>query len=64
MNRELLFPTPIYTQEIPDYKNLNKDLLKNIKAWSKKTLEKPKRMRVAVGIVQLTWVINLNTNCY
>ena len=36
MNRELLFPTPIYTKEIPNYKNLNKHLLKHIIAWSKK----------------------------
>ena len=37
MNRELLFPTPVYIQGITDYKNLNKDLLKNIKAWAKQT---------------------------
>ena len=37
MNREPLFPTPVYIQGITDYKNLNKDLLKNIKAWAKQT---------------------------
>ena len=34
--REALWPTPIYTQEFPDSKNLNKQLFKLIKAWSKK----------------------------
>ena len=37
MNRELLFPTPIYMKEFPDYKNLNKFLFKHIKAWAKET---------------------------
>ncbi len=36
MNRELLFPTPIYSTEFPDHKKLNKELFKNIKAWSQK----------------------------
>ena len=26
MKRELLWPTPIYTKELPNYKNLNKHL--------------------------------------
>ena len=37
MKREILFPTPIYTKELPDYKNLNQHLFKHIKAWSKQT---------------------------
>ena len=36
MNRELLFPTPVYIKEFPNSKNLNKHLFKHIKAWSKK----------------------------
>ena len=42
MKRELLWPTPIYTKELPNYKNLNKHLFKHIKAWSKtdKSMEK------------------------
>ena len=42
MKRELLWPTPIYTKELPNYKYLNKHLFKHIKAWSKtdKSMEK------------------------
>ena len=36
MNRELLFPTPIYTKMIKDSKKLNKYLFPLIKAWSKR----------------------------
>ena len=37
MNRELLFPTPIYIKEFPNLKQLNKHLFKHIKAWAKQT---------------------------
>ena len=36
MNREILFPTPIYMKMVPDPKKLNKYLYPLIKAWSKK----------------------------
>ena len=36
MNREILFPTPIYFKMVKDPKKLNKHLFKHIKAWSKK----------------------------
>jgi len=36
MNRELLFPTPIYMKTIKDSKKLNKYLYPLIKAWSKR----------------------------
>ena len=36
MNRELLFPTPIWQKEFPNSRELNKHLFKHIKAWSKK----------------------------
>ena len=36
MNREILFPTPIYTKMVKDPKKLNKYLYPLIKAWSKK----------------------------
>ena len=36
MNREILFPTPIYMKMVKDPKKLNKYLFKHIKAWSKK----------------------------
>ena len=35
MNREILFPTPIYTKMVKDPKKLNKYLFPLIKAWSK-----------------------------
>ena len=36
MNREILFPTPIYSKMVQDPKKLNKYLFPLIKAWSKK----------------------------
>ena len=36
MNREILFPTPIYFKMVKDPKKLNKYLFPLIKAWSKK----------------------------
>ena len=36
MNREILFPTPIYIKMVKDPKKLNKYLFPLIKAWSKK----------------------------
>ena len=36
MNREILFPTPIYFKMVKDPKKLNKYLFPHIKAWSKK----------------------------
>ena len=35
MNREILFPTPVYFKMIKDYQKLNKYLFKHIKAWAK-----------------------------
>ena len=42
LKRDLMWPTPIYFKDFPDSKNLNKYLLKHIKAWAKKesTMEK------------------------
>ena len=42
MDREILFPTPIYIKNLDGAKELNKKLFKFIKAWSKedKSLEK------------------------
>ena len=37
MNREILFPTPVYFKMVKDPKKLNKYLFPLIKAWSKKT---------------------------
>tara|TARA_R100001244_G_scaffold44524_1_gene40463 strand:- start:821 stop:1438 length:618 start_codon:yes stop_codon:yes gene_type:complete len=36
MNREILFPTPVYFKTVKDPKKLNKYLFPLIKAWSKK----------------------------
>ena len=36
MNREILFPTPIYMKMVKDVKKMNKYLYPLIKAWSKK----------------------------
>jgi uncharacterized protein (TIGR02466 family) len=36
MNREILFPTPIYFKMVKDHQKLNKYLFPLIKAWSKK----------------------------
>ena len=35
MNRELLFPTPIWQKDFPNSKKLNKHLFKHIKAWAR-----------------------------
>ena len=37
MNRELVFPTPMYFKEFPNFKDLNKKLTKDIIEWSKTT---------------------------
>ena len=36
LKRQLMWPTPIYSANFPDSKTLNKNLIKQIKAWSKK----------------------------
>ena len=36
MNREILFPTPVYFKMVKDHQKLNKYLFPLIKAWSKK----------------------------
>jgi len=36
MNREILFPTPVYMKMVKEPKKLNKYLFPLIKAWSKK----------------------------
>ena len=35
IQRKILFPTPVYFKELPNAKELNKYLLKHIKAWKK-----------------------------
>ena len=35
MNREILFPTPVYFKDLPNAKELNKYLIKHIKEWKK-----------------------------
>ena len=35
LNREVLFPTPIYFKDLDNSKELNKYLFKNIKQWYK-----------------------------
>ena len=37
MKRELLFPTPVYHKEFPNFKEINKYLFKHIKAWATQT---------------------------
>ena len=38
MNREVLFPTPMYWRDLPNAKKLNQYLFKHIKAWYKQDL--------------------------
>ena len=40
MNREILFPTPIYWKDLPNAKEFNKYLFKHIKAWYKSDIKK------------------------
>ena len=54
MNREILFPTPVYFKMVKDPKKLNKYLYPLIKAWSKKDKSEEKQMQEEVGIVPLT----------
>ena len=37
IKRELMWPTPIYTQDFPEAKKLNTYLIKHIKEWKKKS---------------------------
>ena len=54
MNREILFPTPVYFKMVKDPKKLNKYLYPLIKAWSKKDKSlKQKLMQAEVGIALL-----------
>ena len=53
MNREILFPTPVYFKMVKDPKKLNKYLFPLIKAWSKKEKGcRQKRMLEEGGIVR------------
>ena len=52
MNREILFPTPVYFKMVKDPKKLNKYLYPLIKAWSKKDRAKKKQMQGEDGIVR------------
>ena len=40
MNRDILFPTPVYWKDLPNAKELNKYLFKHIKAWYKNDIKK------------------------
>ena len=42
IHREVMWPTPIYWQDIPDAKKLNQYLMKHIKAWYKSDIKKGK----------------------
>ena len=59
MNREILFPTPLYFKDLPNAKELNKYLFKHIKAWRKADPKvKIKLIQVLVGIVKQTRIID------
>ena len=51
MNRELLFPTPIYIKMVKDPQKLNRYLFPLIKAWSKKDKTETKTNGGEAGIV-------------
>jgi hypothetical protein len=53
MNREILFPTPIYFKDLPNAKEINKYLYKEIKAWYKADPKvRLKLIQDLVGIVK------------
>ena len=52
MNREILFPTPIYMKMVKDPKKMNKYLYPLIKAWSKTARAKQKQIPVEAGTVR------------
>ena len=68
IHREVMWPTPIYWQDIPDAKKLNQYLMKHIKAWYKSDIKKGKPTGEfktnsgMVGTAKLIWIGNQNIN--
>ena len=61
LNRNILFPTPVYFKDLPNAKELNKYLFKHIKAWRKQIQkENLKLILVLVGIVKQIWIRKKN----
>ena len=63
MKREILFPTPMYWKDIPNAKELNKYLFKEIKNGVRQILKaRRKQTLVLVGTVKQIWIREKNTN--
>ena len=65
LQRKILFPTPVYFKDIPNAKELNKYLFKEIKKWRKADPEGEQKLTlVLVGIVKQIWIKEKNINLY
>ena len=63
LQRKILFPTAVYFKDIPNAKELNKYLFKEIKKWRKADPEGEKKQTlVLVGTVKPIWIREKNTN--
>ena len=63
LQRKILFPTPVYFKDIPNSKELNKYLFKEIKNGVKQILkERLKQTLVLVGIAKQILIREKNTN--
>ena len=63
LQRKILFPTPVYFKDIPNAKELNKYLFKEIKNGIKQIQkEKLKQILVLVGIAKQIWIKEKNIN--
>ena len=63
LQRKILFPTPVYFKDIPNSKELNKYLFKEIKKWRKADPEvRKKQTLVLVGTVKQIWINEKNIN--
>ena len=57
LQRKILFPTAVYFKDIPNAKELNKYLFKEIKKWRKADPEgEQKQTLVMAGIAKQIWI--------
>ena len=63
LQRKILFPTAVYFKYIPNSKELNKYLFKEIKNGVRQILkERRKQILVLVGTVKQIWIKEKSTN--
>ena len=63
LQRKILFPTAVYFKDLPNAKELNKYLFKEIKKWRKADPKgEAKTNSVLAGTAKQIWIREKNTN--